>query len=289
MLILNFNDILLQTKKDPLLPLNYLLKLLNHNKKYDIQIQNPLISLKCYCPLPSLFILKNINNNKLINNNNEYHLYGTSNISVIYSNIHLPYKQKHMPIPFSFPIYHKNKLEIVISNVYYYEIKIKDTLDITNNWDEDSITIGYSSCNRLINTHIGACSDSIGYNSNTGCLDINNNKHYTKNISRRWVVGDIIGAGIIFISSTKIKPFFTFNGTMVYLHNDILDITRAYQPIISYKYSHSININLSTSKFKFNIKNIISKYSNNIISTNNNFFNNTTNNFFFNNTTNNNP
>jgi hypothetical protein len=275
MLILNFNDIMIETKNNPSLPFIYLLKLLNYNNIYPLHISNPLTAIKCFCPLPSLLILKNNANNninnKIIKNNNEYHLYGSSIISIIYSNIHLPYKNKQMPLPFSFPIYNKTNIEIAISNVYYYEITINDTQDIINNWDEDSIAIGFGTSNIGINTHVGLCYDSFGYHSDTGNIQLKNNKCYTKNISRKWNVGDIIGAGIIFISATKIMPFFTFNGELVYIHDDIFDINKPYFPIISYKYSHSIDVNLSDNKFKFNIKNIISKYSNNIISTNNQF------------------
>jgi len=181
------------------------------------------------------------------------------------------------PLPFSFPIFiNDSQINILSSNVYYYEVTIKYNKNIDNiSSSQEYIAIGYGNKNILLNTHLGSIINSIGYFSISG--NVQNNFYKIKEnikVSVSWFPGDTAGAGIIYLSTNKIKLFFTLNGKLVYITKKSIDIDDIYFPVINYNHSHSIDVNFSNKKFIYNIKPLILDYSQNIISSENSFIEN---------------
>jgi|UniRef100_A0A6C0ECT7 hypothetical protein len=325
---LKFNEIINKSKENNLFSKIYLENLFNYfyNNILHIRCEQPLLAIKSFIPLPSKLLLNEnyINTNLIVFENNEYKFLGTNGNRNIFSNIILPFIDSNIdyPIPFTFYIYSNDSnnnnyssslpltykslkskninnqyIDIISSNIYYYELTIKYDQNI-NNFDMDEyISIGFGNKNLPINARLGSTNDSFGFNSD-GSIVINYyvdlitdelNKKKSKidkiflkkvkkriisKISTNWIPGDTIGAGIIYVDINKIKPFFTLNGKLIYMSNIIIELMDLFCPIIGYNHSHSIDLNFSTKKFEFDIKNLISQYSDNIISTNNSFINN---------------
>ena len=93
-----------------------------------VKSNGPLTSIKCFYPLPSRLLLTEIYNgpNKILKNANEYEFHGQSGVRIIFADKKLPYNdiKFQYPIPFSFPIPNDTHSEIIMSNVYYYEVTL---------------------------------------------------------------------------------------------------------------------------------------------------------------------
>lgn len=273
---IKFNEIIANAKINKNFTLKYLTTLFYDNYidlKYNIKCSCPLLSIHNFIPLPNRFLLdeKYVNDNKVVKNNNTYSFYGIKGNRILFSNKILPYSTNKMqfPIPFSFPIITNNIMEICQSNIFYYEITIENVKNIPESWDDECISIGFGTREIPFESHTGWHKNSIGYHSDDGIIRLNNN---IIKKSKKWTVGDTVGAGIIYISKNLIVPFFTFNGKLIYKNTKITNINTLFFPMIGYDHSYSFSTNFSTQQFKFDIKNLINQYSNCVISTNNDFY-----------------
>ena len=280
--LLNFDEIIKHAKQDSSFALNYLKELYNYNMDnltLPLLCDNPLTAIKCFIPLPTRLLLNDElynNDHKIIKLNDEYQFHGQSGNRIIFGDKILPFINDtiKLPIPFSFPIYTDTNVIFVLSNIYYYELSIENTQNITEPWYSECISIGFGNNNSLFESHVGWHADSIGFHSDDGSIRFNQSNTVNTSYSPPWIPGDIIGAGIIYIDKNIIKPFFTFNGVIVYIADNPIKISVPYFPIIGYDHSHSIKLNFSNKQFKFDIKTMINKYSNIIISTDNIFLKN---------------
>ena len=267
----NITDIISKSKDNKNYPLEYLSKLYNVKDINDIICTKPLTAINCYIPISTKLDITSyyVDQHKIIKNNDTYKFMGTPGNRIIFSDNMLPFIQdtKH-PIPFSFPVIQNNKLELLLSNIYYFELTITDTKNLNYNWATECISIGFASKNTPIKSHIGWYGNSIGYHSDDGTFRYNNLKEATV-ISRKWDVGDTVGTGVIYMGPNMIKPFYTLNGKLVFLFPDTIQINVPYYPAIGYDHPNSIGINFSTKEFKFDIKKMINENTQYVISTDN--------------------
>lgn len=274
--ILKFDKIIEKTKEDKYFATSYLKELYNYhfdNIFCPIKCDYPLANIKNFIPLPSKFSLGNIyeDNNKITKDSNMYSFIGTPGNRIIFSDKILPYSGKYkQPIPFSFPVYNDLDVEIMLSNVYYYEVTIEDTVNINQDWFQKCVSIGFGNKEVPFKSHAGWFKNSIGYHSDDGKI-YNNNGSNGDTTNMPWSVGDTAGAGIVYVEKNQILPFFTLNGNMVKIMQKPINMLLPYFPIIGYDHSNSISVNFSTSQFKFDIKKFINKHSNITICTDNNF------------------
>lgn len=281
--VLKFTEIIEKTKENKNFPLNYLFELFCYNCDSFLKpiiCSNPLSAIKSFIPLPTRLLLSEIysNSNKILKFNNEYQFHGTPGHRILFSDKILPVKKIKskikFPIPFTFPVHTNENVEILQSNIYYYEVTILDKVNLPNtHFESPCVSIGFGLNTTPFNSHVGWYCDSIGYHSDDGTMRQNNTDNTAKIISKPWANNDVAGAGIIWISENMVKFFFTLNGKLIWISNEPFDIKGYYFPIIGYDHPNSINVNFSSSKFKYNIKNMIVEYSKEIISTNNSFIN----------------
>jgi len=250
--------------------LKFLLKSYFFSFDYKIIANNEYVAYKSFYPLPTELITDEYTiDNKIIQNvanKNIYSFYGTPNKNrLLFANRKLP-KCDHYPIPFTFPIIINNQMELVNSNVYYYELTIME--NIREPWLNETISIGYGSINLPIHTNPGWNNDSFGYHLDDGSFQYN--QIIYKNFAPTCNIGDTVGAGIIYISKNMYKPFFTYNGSLIEIDfiNSIC-IKNDIVPIVGYDHSNKIKLNFSQEEFKFDIKNYL--YNNKIISSENMF------------------
>ena len=203
------------------LEINDLIKLFSNNKLYlnyflndmikknfilnKIKIENiNICNFINYIPLPSYLKynyyglnFKKTNNYKLDNKNNNV---------IMQTNICLPHPSIS-PIPFTYGYIKKRKYNLIISNVYYFELEINNlNYQYYNNF---FISIGFGSIsNSIINNHVGNQDNSIGIHSTNGEVFINNSKFGIK-ICDHIKLGDVIGAGLIYTREDYYIPFFT--------------------------------------------------------------------------------
>ena len=275
-----FNQIIQETKNDKNFSLNYLKELFIYNMNvFDkpIVCNNPLSAIKSFIPLPTRFLLSEIysGSNKIIKLHNEYQFHGKPGHRLLFSDKLLPLNKKpniKFPIPFSFPVYSHDSVEILQSNIYYYEVSITNKVNLPNsNFNSPCVSIGFGSKAILFESHVGWHNDSIGFHSDDGTIRYNEPSNKAQVVSKSWVPGDIAGAGMIWIGENKVKFFFTLNGRLVWISHKVQEINKTYFPIIGYDHPNSINVNFSSSKFKFDIKKMIGEHSKQIISTENTF------------------
>jgi hypothetical protein len=281
--VLKFTEIIEETKKNKNFPLNYIFELFSYNCDSFLKpiiCSNPLSAIKSFIPLPTRFLLSELytNSNKILKFNNEYQFHGTPGHRVLFSDKILPVIKPNstikFPIPFTFPVHTNENVEILQSNIYYYEVTILDKVNQPNTYFEaPCVSIGFGLKTTPFNSHVGWFCDSIGYHSDDGTMRHNNTNNTAKVISKPWSNNDVVGAGMIWFSENKVKFFFTLNGKLVWISNEPYDIRGYYFPIIGYDHPNSIEVNFSSSKFKYNIKNMIIEYSKEIISTDNSFIN----------------
>ena len=275
---LTFEEIIKKTKVDKDFPLKYLNHLFNYhneNLKLPISCSSPLASIKCFTPLPTRLLLSKLYSdidNIVKLTDYEYQFHGSPGKRIVFSDKILPYLSNNkVPIPFSFPVYGDKQISIVMSNIYYYELTMGPKTSNLPNWDTECISIGFGNKNTTFKSHVGWYNDSFGFHSDDGTFRHNCSSTSINQISKTWETGDVAGAGIIFTSHNQIKPFFTFNGKLIYINKEVYQMKEPFFPIIGYDHSHSIKLNFSNKKFKFNILKMINDHSNYIISTNNSF------------------
>jgi hypothetical protein len=284
---ISFNEVISNTKNDKQFSLKYLTDLYNYvndNLTKPIKCNIPLTAIKCFIPLPTRFLLDEQykGHHQTNKSGNEYSFLGKPGNRILFADKILPFMTNNTsffskelikyPMPFSFPIYNENDVEIILSNVYYFEIKVKEKVNTTNNnWHQECISIGFGNKNVPFNSHAGWYGGSIGFHSDDGSIRFNSQGETNKIYSRPWIEGDIIGAGVIYTDINTIIPFFTFNGELIYKHDVEIIMTTKHFPIIGYDHSHKIKVNFSNDQFLFDIKNLIYKYSNKVILSDNSF------------------
>lgn len=278
---LNFSEIVKKTKENKLFPLKYLNDLFSyHQNSYEMPIKcaNPLAAIKCFVPLPSSFLLSELysNEHKIIKNKDEYRFHGRPGNRLIFSEKILPFATngEKLPIPFAFPVPQSEHIEVILSNVFYFEVTIMEQQNLNYDlWVDNSpcVSVGFGDKNTRFNSHVGWYDDSVGFHSDDGTIrrNITNNKGIV--VCKPSEPGDTIGTGILFCGLNQIKPFFTLNGKLVHIYNKPFEINSPYFPMIGYDHPNTIQVNFSSKKFKFDIKNFIMENSNNIISTDNSF------------------
>lgn len=273
---LSFENIIKETRINKSFPQKYLSELYSYNMDFTMPVKSqvPLTSIKCFYPLPTRLLLTEFytENHKIIKNKNEYEFHGASGNRIVFSDKKLPFVNEKLkyPIPFSFPICTDTEIEIVTSNVYYYEVQILPKENMTP-WAGECISIGFGNKNTSFHTHVGWSSESIGFHSDDGTIRFNESHQVSKVHSDIWKPGDVAGAGIIYVSKNEIKPFFTFNGKLIYMSGKTIQMKWPYFPMIGYDHSHSIEMNFSTKPFVYDIKKLILKNSDNVISSENSF------------------
>ncbi len=273
---LTFEKIIKETRINKNFPQKYLQELYNYNMEFNLPVKSqvPLTSIKCFYPLPTRLLLTEAytETNKIIKNKNEYEFHGASGNRIIFSDKKLPFVNEKLkyPVPFSFPVPSDTDVEILTSNVYYYEVKLLEKQNMTP-WIGECVSIGFGHKNTNFHTHVGWTSDSIGFHSDDGTIRFNESTKVSKVYSDVWKPGDVGGAGIIYVGKNEIKPFFTFNGKLVYMSGKTINMKFPYFPMIGYDHSHSIEMNFSSKPFVYDIKKLILKNSDNVISSENTF------------------
>ena len=235
----------------------YETKILIYNNHY--------ITFKSFVPLPIDFISDNIIDIKIDNDSIYLNTDVKNKNRIIIANRILPYFTEN-PIPFSFPINIKDKYEIINSNIFYYEITISE--QIKQLWNNETIIIGYGSVYANKKSNPGWENNTFGYHLDDGSYQYNG--HIIKNFGPICKFGDIIGAGIIYLSETTYQPFFTVNGILLNKIIPKIIITQKIVPMLGFDYAHIIKYNFGKKEFKFNIKNHL--YGREIISLKNIFF-----------------
>jgi len=252
-----FEDIYDKIKNNKLFALNYikdLHKTYNIKLKYDkIKYNDDILSLiYSFIPLPTKLII----NNNYKNINNEYTYLGIENINHILTTDRTIYLNNIMP--FTLPIINNSNysIELILSNVYYYELtilnKINENIDTSNNY----ISIGF--CSNDLKSTI------VNYNS----LGIIREKFRNRKF-KPWKNGDTVGIGFIYINPNLINFFFTNNGNIINMYEYYINSTNQLSPIIHYYHSNSIKLNFSNDEFLYNIKNLINY---NLVLSSNNIF-----------------
>ena len=273
---LTFEKIIKETRENKNFPQKYLQDLYNYNMEFILPVKSlgPLTSIKCFYPLPTRLLLTEdyTGNNKIVKNKNEYQFHGTSGNRIVFSDKKLPFVNDKLkyPIPFSFPIPTDSNIDIITSNVYYYEVTLLNKQNISP-WIAECISIGFGHKNTHFHNHVGWSNESIGFHSDDGTIRYNEAGQVSKVHSDIWKPNDVAGAGIIYISKNEIKPFFTLNGKLIYMMGKTIQMKFPYFPMIGYDHSHSIEINFSSKPFVYDIKKLILKNSDNVISSDNTF------------------
>ena len=260
------------------LELNDLIKLFHYRKDYfkiffknliknNINNNKPIDNLSItnflnYVPLPTYFKY-NLFEIKI---SNKYDIDEKNQNTIMQSNLCLPHPTTS-PIPFTFGFITKKKYKLVSSNIYYYEVKLKDS-----NYDQDEslISIGYGSItNFIVNNHVGEQNNSVGFHSNSGKVFINKSKNGILLTSKKIKNGDTIGAGLIYLKNNYYIPFFTLNGKLLKFVREVI-LTGLLTTQISCRKIYCVDVNLSNNKFKYNIEELINSYCD-IISTRNDY------------------
>ncbi len=257
---------IIETKNTKLIEL-CLLHLFNNYfyETENIIYKNHYITLTSFIPLPTEFLSEKFIDVKI---ENEF-IYLTGNQKnknrIIITDRILPFYSEN-PIPFSFPIKIKNNYEIINSNIFYYEITIGE--QIKQSWIDEAVVIGYGSIYALRNSNPGWKNNTFGYHLDDGTYQFNGN--VIKNFGPVGKIGDVIGAGIIYLSETTYQPFFTINGKLLDKLIPEINIPQKIAPMIGFDHSHKIKYNLGKDEFKFKIKDYL--HGRQIISLKNIFF-----------------
>jgi hypothetical protein len=273
---LTFEKIIQETRANKNFPQKYLQDLYNYNMEFNLPVKSsgPLTSIKCFYPLPTRLLLTEAytGNDKIVKNKNEYQFHGKSGNRIIFSDKKLPFVNDKLkyPIPFSFPIPTDLEIDIVTSNVYYYEVTLINKQNMTP-WIGECVSIGFGHKNTHFHNHVGWSSESVGFHSDDGTIRFNESGQVSKVHSNFWKPNDVAGAGIIYVSKNEIKPFFTLNGKLIYMMGKTIQMKYPYFPMVGYDHSHSIEINFSSKPFVYDIKKLILKNSDNVISSDNSF------------------
>lgn len=277
-----YEDLVRNTRKNNKYSTNYLTQLFNYNNDYlklTSVCHNPLTAIKCFVPLPSRLILGKLYTNKIVKVNDEYTFMGPPGKKIIFADKIIPFvsPKYQSSIPFSFPVYDDDHIEILLSNVFYYELTIGQENNLNTNWINNDVTVGFGSRDISYNSHVGNEPLSFGYSLTRGTIIYNDKQsgfdvHPTAiKVRNDWISNDTIGVGVIYLDTNLIKPFFTYNGSLIHESDHTILLNKPLLPMVGYDFPYSIKLNFSNDKFMFDIKSMIHQYSNNVISTNNSF------------------
>jgi hypothetical protein len=268
LLYLNIDEIIKKINKNIELKkgfIEFLYKKFNNVKK-KIEPLN-ISKLLTFVPLPTKL---RINHYKKMykEKKNHYIFQGNPGNRILATDICIPHPSIS-PIPFNFGYVCNNEYRIITSNFYYYELSI-DKKQYRQPWNSQCISIGFGSILNLLGSkQVGWNNNSIGIHSDDGRYFYCSPKG--KEYMGGFGPGDTIGAGLIYISKDKYKPFFSLNGILCQELKEIILKGRLI-PQIGYDYSHGISVNFGNKPFKLKVKKILSP--NTVISTNNYFINN---------------
>jgi hypothetical protein len=145
----------------------------------------------------------------------------------------------------------KRKIELLNSNIYYFEIDILAQHRLS--WENESLMIGYSNLTPSINSLPGTNKHSFCYDFLSGIFHHNNQKI---NLSKA-KIGDTCGCGIRYVTNNEIEPFYTINGEIIY-KNEIIKYESVLSPILLINCSNKVKVNFF--EFKFNIKKYLHNY-----------------------------
>ena len=236
-------------------------------------IPNSIEYIYNFVPLPTKFLITFKNNEKVFIENNIYYFNNILSLNSIITDRIIT--SNNCPIPFTFPYYNKyNEIKILLSNVYYFEIKICDLKTDTLNYDKivtDVFCIGFGSRVTPSNVLLGTINNTIGFYPLNGIIKYVKKKIITKIFINKAKVGDTIGSGVIYKGINCVIPFFTINDKIVYMCKKNIFILNSWAPIFSYSHNVSIYVNFFTEPFKYNIEDLIYQNSNIIYSTDNKF------------------
>lgn len=250
----------------------YIIYLINKYFNYDYKniISSNIISkYLTFFPLPTELTTEYyIDNYEINKHNNTYYFINPvkNNNVILYTNKYLPYCNKD-PIPFTFPIVNSdNNMELLSSNMYYYELTLLERIHPSS--PNDNICIGYGPITISPKNIIGLSIDSIGFSIRDSSLYHNCSILNSFNLSIK--ENDTVGIGIIYIEKNKYRFILTYNGVILINNHDfILETNSQLLPLISYDHPNKIKLNFGQEPFKFNVKNYL--YNNYIISDSNLF------------------
>ncbi len=265
------NKILTLSKKDTKnkeivnMYLQYLIDTFYNFNTYNKLISdNFYISLNSFHPLPTSFIneFDDLKTYVIKDDDNILSFIGVENQSItLFGNRPLPLFTNN-PVPFTFPIINNNNIELLNSNIYYYEVEMLEKH--RTSWNNENIVIGYGTYDSKLKMLPGLEYCSCGYFSFDGTF---NNQCQKILKTNAWNEGDIAGIGLIY-SNYEYIPFITLNGILINI-NIKINITDILSPLIGINHSCKIKYNFGSYPFKFNIKDFLH---NNVIYSNINDF-----------------
>lgn len=245
--------------------LKYLIDTFYNFNTYNKLISNNFyISLNSFHPLPTSFITEFVDLSSYVikENYNILSFIGSENQSItLFGDRPIPLLNNN-PVPFTFPIIINNNIELLNSNIYYYEVEMLEKHRTP--WNNENIVIGYGTYDSKLKISPGLEYCSCGYFSCDGTF---NNQCQKIKKSTSWNVGDIAGIGLIYYNHEYI-PFLTLNGILINV-NIKINITDVLSPLIGINHSCKIKYNFGSYPFKFNIKDYLH---NNVIYSNTNDF-----------------
>tara|TARA_A100001015_G_scaffold9831_1_gene11952 strand:- start:1524 stop:2495 length:972 start_codon:yes stop_codon:yes gene_type:complete len=186
----------------------------------------------------------------------------------IYSNYILPHP-KNSSIPFTIGLSKKDKFEMVMSNIFYFEVFL-DSYHFRKPFKTEILKIGFSDIKN-------DCNEIKFGKDNTFGVDLINNVFIssTQKIYLPYTIlkGDTVGIGLEYIDKYIYKPFLTYNGKIIDITIKNIITTKELKVITSLRMSTGIDINFGNKDFLFDIEKI--NNSNKLIyTTNKNLINN---------------
>ena len=241
-----------QTNKE--YTINYLLELYNkYNPLFqNIKITKPLLSLMSFVPLPYEFQTEYLGKTDAVKKeNNIYTFTGESGDRILFANRRIPSCEQDS-VPFTLPIRNNKDIELIQSNIFYYEITILNKI-LQKQWDSECLSIGFGTSKTLWKNQVGWTEESWGIHSDDGCL-MNYNK--TIKITEPWSLGDTVGIGLIYDKKYEYRLLFTKNGKIIEDEYVIKTKNNLY-PMIGLDLSSPIFVNWGQQDFNFNLKSYI--------------------------------
>ena len=259
-----------QTNKE--LAKKYILDLYErYNPIYDkINVSKPLLCLLSFVPLPYEFDTSYLSERDQINKlNNIYTFLGEPGDRIMYANRRIP-NFENDSIPFTIPIRIEGEINLIQSNVFYYEVTILN-ITIRKAWNNECISVGFGTKNTPYKNHVGWTKESWGFHSDDGNLM---NSNQSINITSPWSHGDTIGVGLVYEKKNNYRLLLTKNGIIID-DTKFIKTKEDIYPMIGFDLSSPIFVNWGQKQFKFQLNNYIC--SNQIINNKNTFLSNSRN------------
>jgi hypothetical protein len=266
---ISYKELLLKIQTNKELGVLYFKNLFNkYYKKFnDIEliIDKPLSSIMGFYPLPDNFNTEILQkHDAVLQKNDIYFYFGEPGDRMLFANRRLPIIGKD-PVPFMFPIKKNNNTKIILSNTFYFEVKILNK-QFRKGWNNECLSLGYGSTRTSYKAQVGWTEKSWGFHSDDGCY-INNN--ISMKFSQKWELNDVIGVGLTYLSKTKYKIFLTRNGLIVNDEQYITCEDEEMIPMMGFDLSYPVFVNWGFNEFTFDLEKYVS--SSNILSTANTF------------------